>query len=464
MNNNKKKCSLSDHSQNEAILFCQKCQIYMCNKCHKHHQEIFKDHLTYKLDKDINEIFTGFCKEPKHIDELKYFCKNHNKLCCAGCITKIKDEENGQHSNCNIYLIKDIAQEKKYKLKQNLIILENLSKTLIESINELKKMFEFLNANKENLKSNIQKIFTKIRNCLNDREDELLLEVENKCDELFLKEDIIKKSLILPDKITESLEKGKTIEEQWNNNNNKLNLLVNECLNIENNISEINILKESLQNYNSKNFKLEFIPKEKDINRLLQVIKNFGNIYYNDSNDNDNNNTSNYYKFKECPENTNNERKYKISGEKDNIVTKEFGHGWTNIICDKELDKSIEIHSWKIKIKKSFNSNPMIGISTNDFDINYFSVEEGKIIGWFYSCFMGKLYSGPPHNYKDKNLNLKFNPREITVVMNMKKGSLKFIIDGEDKGEAYKNIPLDKPLYPSVLLFFKDDSVEICDS
>ena len=48
--------------------------------------------------------------------------------------------------------------------------------------------------------------------------------------------------------------------------------------------------------------------------------------------------------------------------------------------------------------------------------------------------------------------------------MNMKKGSLKFIIDGEDKGEAYKNIPLDKPLYPSVLLFFKDDSVEICDS
>ena len=407
MNNNKKKCSLSDHSQNEAILFCQKCQIYMCNKCHKHHQEIFKDHLTYKLDKDINEIFTGFCKEPKHIDELKYFCKNHNKLCCAGCITKIKDEENGQHSNCNIYLIKDIAQEKKYKLKQNLIILENLSKTLIESIN---------------------KIFTKIRNCLNDREDELLLEVENKCDELFLKEDIIKKSLILPDKITESLEKGKTIEEQWNNDNNKLNLLVNECLNIENNISEINILKESLQNYNS------------------------------------NNNTSNYYKFKECPENTNNERKYKISGEKDNIVTKEFGHGWTNIICDKELDKFIEIHSWKIKIKKSFNSNPMIGISTNDFDINYFSVEEGKIIGWFYSCFMGKLYSGPPHNYKDKNLNLKFNPREITVVMNMKKGSLEFIIDGEDKGEVYKNIPLDKPLYPSVLLFFKDDSVEICDS
>ena len=47
--------------------------------------------------------------------------------------------------------------------------------------------------------------------------------------------------------------------------------------------------------------------------------------------------------------------------------------------------------------------------------------------------------------------------------MNMKKRSLKFIIEGEDKGDSYINIPLEKPIFPSVLLGNKDDSVEIID-
>ena len=42
----------------------------------------------------------------------------------------------------------------------------------------------------------------------------------------------------------------------------------------------------------------------------------------------------------------------------------------------------------------------------------------------------------------------------------MKKRTLKFIIDNEDKGDAYTNIPLEEPIYPSVFLYYKDDSVE----
>ena len=61
------------------------------------------------------------------------------------------------------------------------------------------------------------------------------------------------------------------------------------------------------------------------------------------------------------------------------------------------------------------------------------------------------------------NNNLKCKKDEITIVMNMKKGSLKFIIDGEDHGDSYTNIPLDNELYPSVLLYHKEDSVEIMD-
>jgi len=92
MENQKKKCSLKKHSENDAINYCQECRIYLCNKFKNHHSEIYEIHHLPNLDKDINEIFTGYCNEKEHSNKLKHFCKNHNKLCCAECIIKIKDE------------------------------------------------------------------------------------------------------------------------------------------------------------------------------------------------------------------------------------------------------------------------------------------------------------------------------------------------------------------------------------
>ena len=71
------------------------------------------------------------------------------------------------------------------------------------------------------------------------------------------------------------------------------------------------------------------------------------------------------------------------------------------------------------------------------------------------------LYSGPPHNYSCKGTNLNKVNDEITVIINMNKGTLKFIINNEDKGDSYINIPLDKPLAPVVFLYELNDSVEI---
>lgn len=56
---------------------------------------------------------------------------------------------------------------------------------------------------------NISKIFTKIRTTINEREDEILEEVEKLYDELFFKEDIIKISEKLPNQIKIYLEKEK---------------------------------------------------------------------------------------------------------------------------------------------------------------------------------------------------------------------------------------------------------------
>ena len=41
--------------------------------------------------------------------------------------------------------------------------------------------------------------------------------------------------------------------------------------------------------------------------------------------------------------------------------------------------------------------------------------------------------------------------------------TLKFIVDGEDNGETYSNIPIDKPLFPTVFLYHKNDSVKIIE-
>ena len=61
-----KKCSHEDHKENDAISFCQECNIFMCNKCDKMHSELFKNHIKYNIDKNMNDIFTGLCKEKNH--------------------------------------------------------------------------------------------------------------------------------------------------------------------------------------------------------------------------------------------------------------------------------------------------------------------------------------------------------------------------------------------------------------
>ena len=92
----------------------------MCNKCENIHSKLCQNHQSYNLDKDLNEIFTGFCKEKNHNDELEFYCKNHNILCCASCLCKIKDRGKGQHNECDVCILESIIEEKKIKLKENI--------------------------------------------------------------------------------------------------------------------------------------------------------------------------------------------------------------------------------------------------------------------------------------------------------------------------------------------------------
>ena len=271
----KYKCSSKEHNEFDANCYCQKCDIYMCNKCEKYHSIMFSNHNSITLDKDIAQIFTGFCKIENHQNKLEYFCKNHNLLCCANCIARIKRKGNGQHIDCDVCNYEDIIDEKKRNLKNNIKILEDLSNSLQSSIDELKIIVEKLSKSKEEIKLYIQKIFTKIRNALNNREDELLLEVDNEYEKLYFNEEILTETEKLPNKIKISLEKGKLIDKEWDNNN-EIKCLINDCINIENDIKTINIINEKIKECKSTNKEIKFNSGD-DIT-ILESIKSFGNI------------------------------------------------------------------------------------------------------------------------------------------------------------------------------------------
>ena len=102
----------------------------------------------------------------------------------------------------------------------------------------------------------------------------------------------------------------------------------------------------------------------------------------------------------------------------------------------------------------------MVGVAPIDFDINSSNY---STCGWYFYCYNSTLYSGPPYKYSSKNSGLSKVNDEIIIKMNMKKRTLKFIINNEDKGDSYTNIPIDKPIFPAVLLCQPDDSVEITE-
>ena len=171
---NQKKCSNKKHSELNAISYCQECNLYLCNKCSNIHIEYLDSHPISNLLENNQDNFTALCKELNHKIKLEIYYKNHNELRCAACLCKIKVNGNGQHSDCEVCLIKEIKEEKK---------------------NKLKEIYNKINESKEEIKLNIINIFTKIRNIINEREDKLLLELDNIYNNIYFKEDIIKKKI-----------------------------------------------------------------------------------------------------------------------------------------------------------------------------------------------------------------------------------------------------------------------------
>ena len=350
MDNSFLKCSSKIHQNDKATSYCQDCRIYMCEKCQKMHLEYYThNQININENENQKDIFTGICKEENHINYLDFYCKTHNKLCCLACISKINKKGYGQHKDCEICIIEDIKEEKRLKFKENIKEFENLSNTVNVSINQLKKTFEEINNKKEEMKLKIQKIFTKFRNELNNREDELLLMIDNKFNNSFIKEDNIKNFEKLPIQITKVLEEIKLIDKDWEIN--KLNYFLNYCNSIENNINNIKKENESLQSsILSKIYSIYYNPKESEVNEIVEKIKSLGDIYYE-------------FEFKAPEKELNKEKEYAISGDKNNIVTKLSTNPSVIRILTKNILEPQKEYNLKIKIINSKSKNIMVGIA-----------------------------------------------------------------------------------------------------
>ena len=279
MESHNKKCSLKEHSDISADIYCKKCEKFMCNECEINHSKQFEDHQDFILNENLDEIFNEYCQEEKHqCFKLEYFCKNHNKLCCSACIAKIKGDKVGEHINCDTCNIDLIKEEKITKVKDNIKLLEEMSsKFNDEYFTEIKNIFKEINEEKEKLKLKIKNIFTVLKDALNNRENELLVNVDKEYDDLFGKDNIIKDIELVPNKIKLSLDKLKDIENSQTEDN--IYELIDKCIKVENEINIINNIDSNINNiYDSKSTQIKFIPEESQINEFIDSVQNFGDL------------------------------------------------------------------------------------------------------------------------------------------------------------------------------------------
>ena len=455
MENSIKKCYNKAHANKKAVKYCLICNKHLCEICASSHFKCDREHELYSLDNDLNLNFTGTCNEKNHPNNLDYYCSTHNNLCCAACLCKIKEKGDGQHTECNVCYIGEIKDEKKKILSNNINKLKDLSQKVKKWLKEIKKIYEKTKPKKDEIKEMIVNTFDSLINILDKRKKELLKELDNLYEKLVFSEEFMKTYKKLPQKIDFNFKRGKIIIEKWEDDekNGKLNKLINDCINIEKNIEKFQQINEKIKSLNTC-INLQFCLEDTDLDTLSKKMKNLGKIVHN-----------NYkFIFKQCPNNINKRKRFVISGEKGNIISKkEPNFVWTGTTCLSEFKNFVE-YKWKIRILKSSAKQIMVGVVPIDFDAEKIDETDFtlNISGWFFYLYDLRLYSGPPHNYRNKGTEFNDFANEIILVMNMNKRSLKFILNNVDKGEQYKDIPIDKPLFPAVCLF-NSDKVEILE-
>ena len=199
-------------------------------------------------------------------------------------------------------------------------------------------------------------MFADLRNKINEKENEIIAKI--KINKLIIKEDFLKISENLPNKINKLLKQGKLISNDWKDE--ELISSINDCIQIENNIKDINKIKEKIRKINSKNITIKFC-RNVDIEEIYFDILNFGDIIYKKYNCK--------YSFRYCPETIDQNKKDEILGNNQNIINKIGKNSWVGILSENKICKR-QLNCWIIKVNSTLQNSILVGIASSDFDFN----------------------------------------------------------------------------------------------
>ena len=145
---------------------------------------------------------------------------------------------------------------------------------------------------------------------------------------------------------------------------------------------------------------------------------------------------------------------YRVSGKNSSVVIKgsDMNKWAVTAVGSEPLTPGI-INRWTIVLQDSELGHYGIAIGVAPASIDQTRSNNHKSCGWYYTGW-STLYSGPP----DCNVNVSFGENvdmhdgtEITLEMDMTKGTLTYIVDGKWIGVAYTAIPTKRPLVPAVV-------------
>ena len=237
------------------------------------------------------------------------------------------------------------------------------------------------------------------------------MKVESIYNEKYFKENLIELSEKLPYQTKISLGNGKELDKDWNNINRKLNSIINDCINIENNIKII----DKIRICNSQKINIEFFPYNDDeINETLKIFKKFGEVFDREEF---------IFEFKFRPGNNYNVTNNGLIATKNN-----GGNKWNcTIFGDREIPKN-KISKWKIKIKTDTKQSwdILIGIGPNNpnNESNFYK----KCWSFISSCSKLLLKSESSTDYNNHSGRLKKGDI-VEVIVDRQLGNLSFAIN-----------------------------------
>lgn len=376
-----------------------------------------------------------------------HLCRKHHKLCCEKC--KIDECELVPFEKLDIHTVRDEILPKAMSALETRLsesdLLENIEKKKTE-----------LNEKKDLIKKQIHSTFEELHDSLRKREASLIEELDTICDEDSF--NVIYNSLSDLKRSQEVLDKGKKVQSEWDDSNPKE--MISICCDVRQEANRLERLIFNANRASKETVDIKFCCDptfSDDVSTFGEVslLKNFSEEVAS-------------YGWK-APFGAPSDAvcKYKIPKENPRKVTRVNGDEWCIVIGSAILPLQ-RMLSWKIRIEKSANNDGdciCMGITPFDEDESNCSFEK---VGWYYNCYNGKLWAGPPHNYCWKEYGKKFEEGtntktgdEVGLIMDTAKGDLSFVVNGTNNGVAFEGIPLDRPLVPAVLLAWEGDTVEL---